>query len=216
MAAGAEASSDAAAKPLDNATAIRPRSTDVPDRFRPTIMSLPFHESVGIQTSTLRNALDESAVSSARQNSGRSRNGAAAVAVWNVGLRGSNVLVGNRRVNLTVACATATPRSAEHEEPYATGGADCTWPDACTRLRSETMDAILSEQRGRAKTTPSSCARRPVRYHQLVHANESHRRPRRGPVNGIRVREGRTHRSERTLARDSARPHLQPANLTCR
>jgi hypothetical protein len=88
-------------------------------------MSFPFHECVGIQTSTPWNALDGPAVSSARQNSGRSRNGGAALDVCCVGLRGSNVPVVNLRVNVTVARATPTPVSAEHELPNATGGADC-------------------------------------------------------------------------------------------
>jgi hypothetical protein len=80
-------------------------------------MSLPFHESVGIQISTRRNALDGPAVSSTRQNSGRSRNGGAALAVCRVGRRGSNVPGGNLRVNVTFARAAATPISAEHELP---------------------------------------------------------------------------------------------------
>jgi len=117
MAAGVAASSDAVAKPPDNAAAIRPRSSDVPDRSRPTIRSLPFHEPVGIQTSTLRNAFEGPAVSSARQNSGKSRNGGAALDVCIVGLRGSNVPVANLRVKVTVARATPTPSSAEHEGP---------------------------------------------------------------------------------------------------
>ena len=151
MADGVASSSDAVAKPPDSAAAIRPRSNDVPDRSRPTIMSLPFHECVGIQTSTRRNALDGPAVSSARQNSGRSRNGGAALGVCCAGLRGSNVPVANLRVNATVARATPTPASAEHEGPYATGGVDC------ARQSTEKMDTTLSSRRKRAATSETRC-----------------------------------------------------------
>ncbi len=75
-------------------------------------MSLPFHECVGILDLDGRNALDGPAASSARQNSGRSRNGSAALVVCCVGLRGFNVPVANLRVNATVARATPTPASA--------------------------------------------------------------------------------------------------------
>ena len=61
--------------------------------------------------------------------------------------------VANLRVNATVARATPTPVSAVHELPYATGGADCAWPDDCARQSTEKMDTTLSGRRERAATS---------------------------------------------------------------
>ena len=46
------------------------------------------------------------------------------------------------------------------------------------------------------------------RYHLCSHANESHRRPQRGRVDCIGVREWRAYGSEPVLARDGARVDL--------
>ena len=48
------------------------------------------------------------------------------------------------------------------------------------------------------------------------HADESHRRSQRGPIDGIRVRKCRAHGSERVLARVGARADVQHANATRR
>jgi hypothetical protein len=58
------------------------------------------------------------------------------------------------------------------------------------------------------RLAPDRKGYRCTRCHLCSHANESHRRPQRGPVDGIGVREWRAHGSEPVLARDGARVDL--------